>query len=97
MSTLAAPVSADEPLFEIIDGQRVQLPPQGARESVLASYLAYLINSFAMGSIGVACIETLFDLQIGRDRPGPLARFRPRLEAPATCGDDPPPQATGWP
>jgi Uma2 family endonuclease len=74
--TLAGPTSADEPLFEIIDGQRVELPPMGANESFLASYLAGLINVFAMNSIGVACVETLFDLQIGRNRRPDVAMVR---------------------
>ncbi len=75
-SMLAAPTAADEALFEIIDGQRVELLPMGARESRLASYLVTLINSFAMGSIGLACVETLFDLQIGRNRRPDVAFIR---------------------
>lgn len=59
---------ADEPLFEIIDGQRVELIPMGALESRLASYLAAFINIFALETIGLACVETLFDLRIGRNR-----------------------------
>jgi Uma2 family endonuclease len=69
-------MSADEPLFEIIDGQRVELPPMGANESWLASYLATLINNFAMTNIGKAGTETLFDLQIGRNRRPDVAFVR---------------------
>ena len=63
-----ATAPADELLFEIIDGQRVELAPMGARETLLANYLAIFINSFTINSIGVACVEMLFDLQIGRNR-----------------------------
>jgi Uma2 family endonuclease len=72
----ATPASADEPLFEIIDGQRVELPPTGASETWLASYLATLINNFAMSSIGRAGVEVLFDLQIGRNRRPDVAFVR---------------------
>jgi Uma2 family endonuclease len=65
---LEAPASADEPLFEIIDGQRVELSPMGARESLLANYLTWLLNNSAIASIGMAVCEVLFDLQIGRNR-----------------------------
>ena len=61
---LEAPVTLDEAQYEVIDGQRVEVLPTGARESWLASYLSGLINTFAMSSIGLACTETLFDLQI---------------------------------
>lgn len=65
---LDAPAFSDEASFEIIDGQRVELLPMGAFESRLASYLAGFINIFAMEKIGLACVETLFDLHIGRNR-----------------------------
>jgi Uma2 family endonuclease len=65
---LERPASADEPLFEIIDGQRVELPPMGAFESLLATYLAGFVNNFAQSSVGRAGVEVLFDLEIGRNR-----------------------------
>jgi Uma2 family endonuclease len=74
--TLAAPASADEPLFEIIDGRRVELPPMGANESFLASYLAAMINIFAIDRLGIACVEVLFDLQIGCNRRPDVALVR---------------------
>jgi Uma2 family endonuclease len=67
-AALEAPASVDEPLFEIIDGQRVELTPMGARESLLANYLTWLLNNSAIASIGMAACEVLFDLQIGRNR-----------------------------
>lgn len=89
-ATFEAPSSVDEPLFEIIDGQRVELLPMGASESWLASYLVTLINHFAMSSIGMAGVETLFDLRIGRNRRPDVALVRydrwPRLR-PVPPGD----------
>lgn len=58
----------DEPRFEIIDGQRVELPPMGAFESTIASMVAYYINQFAIAEMGQAAAEVLFDLRIGRQR-----------------------------
>jgi Uma2 family endonuclease len=74
--TLAAPTSADDRLFEIIDGHRVEVAPMGASESLLASYLAGWLNTFAMQTIGIACVEVLFDLQIGRNRRPDVAFVR---------------------
>jgi Uma2 family endonuclease len=67
---------ADEPLFEVIDGQRVELSPMGASESWLASYLTTVINAYAMKHIGRATCETLFDLLIGRQRRPDVAFVR---------------------
>lgn len=67
---------ADEPLFEVIDGQRVEIIPMGASEAWLASYLVTLVNTFAMRDIGRAGTETLFDLQIGRNRRPDVAFLR---------------------
>jgi Uma2 family endonuclease len=74
-ASLAAPV-VDEPLFEVIDGQRVELPPMGAFEGSLASLLAFHINQFAEEAIGLAVVEVLFDLQIGRKRRPDVAFVR---------------------
>jgi len=35
--------------YEIVDGIRVEREPMGAFETVLASWLCYLLNSFAAG------------------------------------------------
>jgi Uma2 family endonuclease len=49
--------------YEIIDGVRVEREPIGAFETVLASWLCYLMNSFAVGKkLGLAVNEVLFVL-----------------------------------
>lgn len=75
-ATFDGPAVADEPLFEVIDGRRVEIPAIGASESWLASYLASCINIFAMKDVGLAGVEILFDLQIGRCRRPDIAFVR---------------------
>jgi Uma2 family endonuclease len=54
--------------YEIIDGMRVEREPMGAFETVLASWLCYLINSFAAGKkLGLAVSEVLFVLNATRN------------------------------
>ena len=38
--------------YEVIDGIRVEREPMGAFETVLASWLCHLLNSFAAGKAG---------------------------------------------
>jgi Uma2 family endonuclease len=50
-------------LFEIVDGERVELPPMGANQCVVGSMLAYLLNAYCVPQgLGRAVGETLFDL-----------------------------------
>ena len=57
--------------YEVIHGVRVEREPMGAFETVLASWLCHLINSFATGKkLGLAVSEVLFIL----DAPGGLKR-----------------------
>ena len=54
--------------YEVIDGERVEREPMGAFETVLASWLCHLINSFAVGrKLGLAVNEVLFILDAHRD------------------------------
>jgi Uma2 family endonuclease len=54
--------------YEVIDGIRVEREPMGAFETVLASWLCYLLNSFAAGKkLGLAVNETLFVLKAPRN------------------------------
>jgi Uma2 family endonuclease len=54
--------------YEIIDGVRVEREPMGAFETVLASWLCYLMNSFAVGKkLGLAVNEVLFVLNAARN------------------------------
>jgi Uma2 family endonuclease len=53
--------------YEIIDGVRVEREPMGAFETVLASWLCHVINSFAAGKkLGLAVNEVLFVLNAAR-------------------------------
>jgi Uma2 family endonuclease len=54
--------------YEVIDGIRVEREPMGAFETVLASWLCHLINSFATGKkLGLAVSEVLFILDASRN------------------------------
>jgi Uma2 family endonuclease len=54
--------------YEVIAGIRVEREPMGAFETVLASWLCYLLNSFAAGKkLGLAVNETLFVLHASRN------------------------------
>ena len=54
--------------YEVIDSVRVEQEPMGAFETMLASWLCYLINSFAAGKkLGRAVNEMLFILDASRD------------------------------
>lgn len=54
--------------YEVIDGVRVEQEPMGAFETVLASWLCHLINSFAAGKkLGLAVSEALFVLNASRN------------------------------
>jgi len=74
--TLAAPADVRAPFFdddgetyEIIDGQRVELPPMSAFASRIASRLVNKINAFAeTHDLGEAVTETLFRLPAPRER-----------------------------
>ena len=51
----------DEPRFEVVDGQRVELPPMGARSSRLASVLAQHLGPFARThTLGRVDMEMLY-------------------------------------
>jgi Uma2 family endonuclease len=54
--------------YEIVDGVRVEREPMGAFETVLASWLCHVINSFAAGKkLGLAVNEVLFLLNAARN------------------------------
>jgi Uma2 family endonuclease len=62
------PLVDDVERYEVIDGVRVEREPMAAFETVLASWLCHLINSFAAGKkLGVAVSEVLFVLDARRD------------------------------
>jgi Uma2 family endonuclease len=54
--------------YEVIDGVRVEREPMGAFETILASWLCYLINTFSVErKLGLAVSEVLFVLDPNRD------------------------------
>src|SRR6266536_6186571 len=54
--------------YEVVIGVRVEREPMGAFETVLASWLCYLLNSFAVvGKLGLAVSEVLFVLNAQRN------------------------------
>ena len=54
--------------YEVIDGVRLEREPIGAFETVLASWLCFLINGFAAGKkLGLAVNEVLVALNASRD------------------------------
>jgi Uma2 family endonuclease len=54
--------------YEVIDGVRVEQEPMGAFETVLASWLCYRLNSFAVDKkLGLAVSEVLFVLNAQRN------------------------------
>lgn len=71
MSTMAIPSAASPPmtfgdtdrLYEIVDGQEVEVPPMGAYENHLAGLLLTALLGFCQKHrLGTAIMETLFDL-----------------------------------
>jgi Uma2 family endonuclease len=79
-------VMDDVERYEVIDGIRVEREPMGAFETMLASWLCYLINSFAVGKkLGRAVNEMLFILDASRElRRRPDVAFVSYARWPAT-------------
>ncbi len=70
----ASPVP-DDCFYEVVDGQIVELPPMGAYECDMASFLAFMLGQVVHAQqLGKVVVETLFWL----DRAGKLKR-RPDL------------------
>jgi Uma2 family endonuclease len=69
-SPLTQAPASDENIerYEVVDGVRVEREPMGAFETVLASWLCYVINRFAAGKkLGLAVNEVLFVLNAARN------------------------------
>lgn len=69
-SVLAQGTASGEDIerYQVIDGVRVEREPMAAFETVLASWLCHLINSFAAGNkLGLAVNEVLFVLNAARN------------------------------
>jgi Uma2 family endonuclease len=58
----------DEPLYEIVDGQRVDLPPMSAYATLIASRLHVRLSLYTEEqALGTAVMEMLFILDAARD------------------------------
>src|SRR5262249_58073109 len=84
LAALTQPVAApsplpplDEPLYEIVDGQFVELPPMSTYAGILASKLVAKLDTFAEAhQSGQAVAEVLFGLDAaGRLRRRPDVAF----------------------
>lgn len=63
-ATQDAAAGWDEPLYEVVNGHQLDVPPMGARQNALASYLCGQINQTAVPARrGLAVTETLFVLK----------------------------------
>jgi Uma2 family endonuclease len=59
----------DDALYEIIDGQRVELPPMSAYAARISNRITKIIGQFAdANQLGEAVNEVLFKLTLDRDR-----------------------------
>ena len=72
-TTIVAPTNTApndyEALFEIIDGQRVEIPPMSAFACLIANFLARELNFYArQDDLGQAVVEVLFHLALPVDR-----------------------------
>lgn len=64
-----AATSAEEPLFEIVGGTRVELPPMGAFETELTTILCEILGPYVRANgLGRVAVEMLFDLGAALDR-----------------------------
>jgi len=65
----APPIAGDAPLYEIIDDQRVELPPMSIYAVRVASRLVSKLNEFgSANNLGEAVSEGLFRLPLARPR-----------------------------
>jgi Uma2 family endonuclease len=80
----------EEPLFEIVNGVRVEVPRMGAFACLLANVLAKLLNDFAEPArLGFAVIEILFRLSPGGPSRRPDVAFVGLENWPDDYGVDP--------
>jgi Uma2 family endonuclease len=86
----SAAVLDEEPLFEVVNGQRVEVPRMGAFACLLANVLAEFLNDFAKPArLGRAVIEVLFRLSPGGPSRRPDVAFVDLENWPDDYGVDP--------
>jgi Uma2 family endonuclease len=63
------PMETDEALYELVNGQRVEMPPMSIRAVIVVSRLVSELNAFAKSQgLGEAFTEMLFHLPLAEDR-----------------------------
>jgi Uma2 family endonuclease len=69
-------VNGDDDLFEIVNGERIEIASMGAYAGTVASILVHLLNQFALPrKLGWAVSEVLFDLGPGLNERRPDVAF----------------------
>lgn len=64
----ASPPVAEDALYEVVDGRRVELPPMGAAENLITSTLTQLLGHFARtNGLGRVAVEMLFYINPAHD------------------------------
>src|SRR5947207_9928759 len=83
----------DEPLYEVVNGERREIAPMGLYAGSIANVLAFLINQFAFPrKLGFAFMEVLFAMKPGKPERRPDVAFvatQDWTEPPYAVGDDP--------
>jgi Uma2 family endonuclease len=84
---------SDDSLYEVINGQRVEIPHMGAFAGTVASMIVHYLNEFALPKkLGFAVNEVLFNLGVNRQQRRPDLAFISwdRWKVPPIAGEDPP-------
>jgi Uma2 family endonuclease len=69
VATVAEPLGAEEAFYEIINGERLEIPPMSAYAGKVASRLVRKLGDFAEAQqLGEAVVETLFRLPLAEDQ-----------------------------
>ena len=67
---------ASDELYEVVNGERKEIPPMGAYAGTLASFLSVHLNIFGwQHKLGFAVVEVLFQLVVGRPQRRPDVAF----------------------
>jgi Uma2 family endonuclease len=61
-ATSAAPPRRDDPLYEVVNGQRVELPPMSIYANLIAKRLLLNLEEVQAGALGTATMEALLVL-----------------------------------
>ena len=97
-TTLAEPMEADDAPYEVVYGQRVEMPPMSIRAVMITTRISSAINAFAKPKeLGEAFTELLVHLPLpedeGRDRRPDVSYFCYRRSSESPAHD---PDANAW-